>query len=106
MTVARGNRRERQVEQLLRGLGYCTSSRRHVEGPGDLLALAPVVQRHPPLLVEVKATTDPPWRSDWGPVERGAMMLAADAWGVEPILCWWPPGLVGGPVWLTPDDWP
>lgn len=107
----RGTPAERKVAQLGRALGYLVSSRRHEAGPGDQLWLPPVrpgmrlswdVQ---PLLIEVKNTTDPPWRSTWGNQERIELIAWAERWGCEPILAWLPPGL-GGIVWLPPEDWP
>lgn len=105
--VGRGNQRERAVASALRELGYLVSSRRHEAGAGDLLALP--VWRHVhclPLLVEVKGTTDLPWRSNWGPDDRAQMIEAGVRYRLEPMLAWWPPGLRGGPVWLPISDWP
>lgn len=59
-----------------------------------------------PLLVEVKGTTEYPWRSTWGPDRRAEMIEAGVTWGVEPMLAWWPPSLRGGPMWLPVEDWP
>lgn len=107
--VARGIEIERKVARLGVELGFLVSSRRHVAGPGDQLWLPtrPGVRRHGsgrPLLIEIKATLDPPWRSDWGPGERAALIEAEVEYEVEPMLCWWPPNL--GPVWLPREDWP
>lgn len=106
--MSRGTQREQWVEQALRDLNYLTASRRHLEGPGDVLALPLAYTGHRPLLVEVKSTTDYPWRSTWGPQERGALLLAADVYGAEAMLAWWPPGVgrASGPLWLPPTDWP
>lgn len=89
---------------VLRKQGYLVSSLRHEFGAGDLLAVSP--NGHRDLLVEVKGTLDPPWRSTWGPKERQLMRVAESRWDVEPILAWWPPHLVGGPIWVPQEDWP
>jgi hypothetical protein len=103
---SRGTERERRVFNVLRDLNYLTGSLRHFRGPGDLIAFPPAHRGQRPALIEVKGTTREPWRAGWGPQERGAMLLAGDVWGVEPLLAWWPPGLRYGPMWLTEEDWP
>lgn len=102
MSVRRGNERENLVVAELRRHAYCVASRRHLAGPGDLLAVAPLSRRQRPLLVEVKGTAGP-W-DHFREEDRGAMLLAEDAWDVEPILAWVPvPSKI---VWLPPEDWP
>lgn len=101
---SRGIQRERAVAAVLRKQGYLVASLRHEFGAGDLLGVSP--NGHGPLLVEVKGTMDLPWRSTWGPEQRRLMLTAAVQWGVEPILAWWPPHLVGGPIWVPADEWP
>ena len=56
----RGSPRERAVAAVLRDLDYLVGSLRHTGGAGDLLAHH---RQKRGLLVEVKATTDLPWRS-------------------------------------------
>lgn len=97
---------------MLRDYGYLVASLRHVGGPADLLAIA-TVQTTPqsslikrPLLIEVKGTTDYPWRSSWGPERRAEMTEAGKRYWLEPMLAWWPPGLRGGPMWIPAEDWP
>ncbi len=108
--VGRGNQRERAVAQVLRDFGYLVSSRRHEGGAGDLLAAAPTfLKSHTPnplLLIEVKGTSDVPWRSTFGPEARAEMIEAGLNYGVQPLLAWWPPSLRGGPIWLPVEDWP
>jgi hypothetical protein len=108
--MSRGNSTENRVAQVLRDAGYMVASRRHEPGPGDLLAWRVMLTWAgsflPPLLVEVKGTLDPPWRSTWGAARRREMLEAKITHGVEPILAWWPPYLRGGPIWLPPEDWP
>ena len=99
----RGNQREQAVARLLREYGYLVASLRHVGGPADLLALPPFFVGRP-LLVEVKGTTDYPWRSTWGPDRRAEMIEAGVKYSVEPLLAWWPPG--HGPIFLPVEDWP
>lgn len=121
---SRGTQRERAVATLLGELGYLVASLRHFGGPGDLLAVATaeireapathafagleVITQHRPLLVEVKGTTDVPWKDykGFGRPRRDEMILAGIKWGVEAILAWWPPSLRGGPIWLPVEDWP
>jgi hypothetical protein len=103
----RGLGRERRVASLLREAGYLVASLRHFKGAGDLLAIAPYERAFwpNPLIIEVKGTTEAPWRSTFGPADRHAMIEAGKAYGAEPLLAWWPTGL-GGPIFLTPEDWP
>jgi hypothetical protein len=119
-----GNPAELAVAAELTALGYLVGSRRHIAGPGDLLAVGTLpglrvwgssleLPRPPTstksgqaLLVEVKATTTVPWASsNFSPEDRLAMTTAAAIWDVEPILAWRPPG-VGATIWLPPEDWP
>ena len=102
---SRGTRREREVERLLRAEGYLTASLRHLGGAGDLLALPPLTLEVPPAIIEVKGTAELPWRHGWNYTERLALQLRAEAYGAEPLLAWWPPG-IGSPVWLPVEDWP
>ena len=97
----RGSPTERAVAAVLRDLDYLVGSLRHTGGAGDLLAHH---RQKRGLLVEVKATTDLPWRSSFGPDKRAEMIEAGVYFGVEPILAWWPPRL--GLVWLSVEDWP
>lgn len=104
---------ERAVAAVLRELNYAVASRRHEAGPGDILAVPLAVREQRPLLVEVKATTGLPWASSshFGPVDRGALLLAGDCWDCEPMLAWLPPWLQkrGEParvIWLPDDEWP
>lgn len=107
MTQSRGTQRERAVDQILRDLLYLTSSRRHLPGPGDILAVPLAHQGHGSLLVEVKGTLDYPWNDTkgFGQQRRGELLLACDIYDLEPMLCWWPPHL-SAPVWLPASDWP
>lgn len=107
-----GTPAEQRVARLGVSLGYLVSSRRHQGGAGDLLwtptvpAAMDATRSGQPLLIEVKATGDLPWRSKFGPDAREAMLAAGVRYGVEPILAWLPPGIGDGIVWLPPEDWP
>lgn len=105
----RGTQRERGVANVLRDLGYLVSSRRHLGGAGDLLAIAALwdlsAPYRQPLLIEVKGTTGVPWASSaFGPADRADLLITAELHGCEPMLAWWPPNL--GLVWLPAEDWP
>jgi hypothetical protein len=85
----RGNQREVDLTNLLEADGWVVGSRRHIGGPGDLLAIDQLtVDRI--LLCEVKSTAGGPWER-YGPLDRralGELGLAIDA---IPCLAWWPP---------------
>ncbi len=97
---------ENRVAQIGRSLDYLVSGLRHEGGAGDQLWTPP---RHRlddiALLIEVKGTAEPPWRSTWGKQKRVELIARADYYNAEPILAWWPPKWPGV-IWLTPDDWP
>ena len=102
---------ERLVSRRLRDLNFLTGSLRRVKGPGDLIAIPLSYHKDRPLLVEVKATIDIPWSSgdNFGPVNRGGLLLAADVWDCEPMLAWVPPmprGFAKSIFWLPEEDWP
>jgi hypothetical protein len=107
--MARGHDAERATMRALTEAGYMVASRRHVGGPGDVLAWTPHVAptngrklvEVPPLLVEVKNTDWPSMK----PQARRDMLMAAEDWGVEPMLCWWPPNSSLGPFWIPAEDW-
>jgi Holliday junction resolvase len=107
----RGTGAERKTARLGKELGYLVSSLRHFGGAGDQLwtpsvDAITVRKGNTPLLIEVKATLDPPWRSTWGPDDRRAMLQAGKRYLAEPMLAWWVPYLNGGPIWLPAEDWP
>lgn len=109
--MARGLDAERRTAGVLRAAGHLVASRRHEAGPGDLLAWTPNVPLNggrrlvdvPPLLIEVKHTLQP--FGHFGGVDRRDMLQAAEDYGVEPILAWWPPGsrIL---IWIPPEEWP
>jgi hypothetical protein len=108
-----GTKRELQVAQIGKDLGYLVSSLRRTGGGGDQLwtppesTLPPVwpASRKRKALVEVKGTKDEPWRSSsFGPERRRELVATANAYGCEPLLCWWPPN--HGPFWVPMEDIP
>lgn len=111
--MARGHRHENLTAAYLRSAGYLVASRRHEPGPGDLLAWTPHVAPNggrrlvevPPLLVEVKNTGRGPFQ-ELTPPDRRDLLMAEEDYGVEPILCWWPPSSSLGPFWIPAEDWP
>lgn len=105
-----GNPAENRTAAILLAHDYLPASRRHMAGPGDLLAVpkngAHVKRRA--LLVEVKRTTDGPFKT-FGPEDRDAMISAGVRYGVSPLLAWYGiPGPIGTayPIWLPVEDWP
>lgn len=116
--VRQGNAVEVKVAKMLEAEGWIVGSRRHTGGAGDLLAVRRFYAKSDPFgnvtdqdapfhevrLIEVKATTQVPWRSTFGPVVRQAMIEAAEKIGACPWLVWWPPR--GELKWISASDWP
>ena len=96
-----GNARELKVMAVLASEGWLCASRRHIGGAGDILAIRPwahdgasrkaVLYCCDAMLIEVKATTEVPWRSTFGPADRQALVETAEKHGAVPWLYWWPP---------------
>jgi hypothetical protein len=107
-----GTKRELQAAQIGASLGYLVSSLRRTGGGGDQLWTPSLPTRQEswpyylmPILLEVKGTKDEPWRSSsFGPERRRELIETADAYGCEPLLCWWPPN--HGPFWVPMEDLP
>jgi Holliday junction resolvase len=113
----RGNQREVDVGSMLEDQGWCVASRRHIAGPGDLLAMDTLtVDRQ--LLCEVKSTAGGPWER-FGPDDRKALIELALKIDAIPCLAWWPPYqkqpawfrwhpgvelLASWPAWIGPID--
>jgi hypothetical protein len=79
--------------------GWLPASRRHIPGPGDVLAiriglemLIGMVGRYPPeaMLIEVKSTAGGPYER-FGPLDRQVLLEAAERHGASAWLYWWPP---------------
>jgi Holliday junction resolvase len=103
----RGRDAEVRLAQHLEGLGWVVGSRRHIGGAGDLLA----VEREdehllttPVWLIEVKTTTDGPWKN-CGPADRQALKDTAARVGAIPAVAWKPPRQKHW-SWLLERDWP
>jgi hypothetical protein len=101
-----GNPAENRTAAILTAFGYLIGSRRHIPGPGDLLALAHN-WRTPPLLIEVKRGTGNPWENFRRP-DRDAMIELAVERRLIPLLAFWPwaPTPAKHPIWLPAEDWP
>ena len=97
--MSRGLDRERRVLNALEEQGWGVGSRRHVGGPGDLLAVSLTEVR----LIEVKSTLRP--YSHFHPADRAAMIEFGKLIGADPWLYWWPKGR-GTWEEIPPADWP
>jgi Holliday junction resolvase-like predicted endonuclease len=98
--VAAGNRRELRVSDYLREQGWCVGARRHLAGPGDLLAVHPDGRVW---LVEVKSTAGGPYER-FDPADRAAIRVEAARIRGVAVLVWWPPRK--DLTFLFPDAWP
>jgi hypothetical protein len=72
------------VAERLEAGGYVVGSRRHVAGPGDLVAWK---CDRPPLLVECKRGSGSPYEN-FRPGDRAALRDYAAARGLVPLLAW------------------
>ena len=97
----RGRDAEVSLANELAEAGWLVGSRRHITGPGDLLAVYP---GRVPLLIEVKTTSYGPF-DRFGPEARKALQTAAADSGALAILAWRKPGM---PTWkmLAAGSWP
>jgi Holliday junction resolvase len=91
----RGDQREVDVGKVLGDRGWVVGSRRHIAGPGDLLA----VTYHDVLLAEVKTTARGPFEH-FRPDDREALVDLAETIGATPCLAHWPPR--GVLTWYRP----
>jgi Holliday junction resolvase len=85
-TAQRGRQRERQVAEKLRSEGWVVLKGTSY-GVCDLAAMR---AGDKPMLIEVKATTDGPYKN-FSPAEREVMELEADRAGARAVLAWWAP---------------
>jgi hypothetical protein len=97
--MPRGLTRETRVMQFLAGDGWVCGSRRHIPGPGDLLAVRGPHERK---LVEVKSTLTP--YAHFGPTDRKALAALAGQIGAVAELAWWPSR--GTLVFIEEPEWP
>lgn len=81
--------------------GWLCASRRHLAGPGDVLAIFP---NRLPLLIEVKTTSAGPF-DRFGPKARNELLTAASKSGALALLAWRPPGAPTFSM-LPPAAWP
>lgn len=116
--------RELDVRDVLRELGW--EANRTAKEKADVIAIAPALAQHPtfgllvdpaawpvrghadpfrwsPLFVQVKSTKAGPY-GNFGPVERIALVEAAERCGGVAWLAWWPPR--GKLAWIPSNDWP
>ena len=96
----RGHDRERAVKALLEDDGWLVVRAAGSLGIFDLVALK---VGFTPRVVEVKSTTDGPYKT-FGPSDRHALLDAAVRAGAEAWLLWWPPR--AKPKWIHSDEWP
>lgn len=105
-TARKGNGKEKATERLLEEDGWLVGSRRHIGGPGDLLAVARAYNdgMHERVrVIEVKATLRP--YSHFGPKDREALLRFAEENYAEAELAWWPPGSKTC-QFIPSSDWP
>jgi Holliday junction resolvase len=81
--------------------GWLCASRRHIAGPGDVLA---IFLNRMPLLIEVKTTAAGPFER-FGPKDRNDLLTAASKSGALALVAWRP---AGAPTFsmLPPAAWP
>ncbi len=98
--MSRGHNRERAVKRLLEMDGWLVVRAAASLGIADLVALK---AEHKPRVLEVKSTTDGPYKN-FGPADRAALKDAAEKAGADAFLIWWPP--YRDQQWIGPSDWP
>lgn len=86
-SARKGNGREVRSANILTSEGWIVGSRRHIAGPGDLLANKPGERGR---LIEVKATLTP--YAHFGKADRIALREYAKLFGLVPELAYWAPG--------------
>jgi Holliday junction resolvase len=107
----RGRDAEVECAQLLQTDGWVVGSRRHIPGPGDLLAVkltgaedfAPENRHHLVWLIEVKTTSRPYER--FGPDLRHEMSEMARRLGARAMLAY-KPQRTREWEWIPEDAWP
>lgn len=98
--AARGNKKDVRSRVLLEADGYVVGSRRHIPGPGDLLAWKDGEET---LLLEVKACTDL-WQN-FRRADRIEMLDYAAEHVLVPLIHWWKPR-ARTPEVIYSWDWP
>lgn len=96
----RGNEKDVRSRELLEIAGYVVGSRRHVPGPGDLVAVKIGTQT---LLVEVKAC-EHVWQN-FRREDRQEMLRYCHDHGLLAVIHWWKPR-ARVPELIYPADWP
>jgi hypothetical protein len=99
-TAQKGNSKEVATAHILQREGYIVGSRRHVRGPGDLLAFHPIKRAQ---LIEVKYGSDP-WMN-FRPADRDELRTYANDAGLLPVLAWWKRG-ASEPRFIHEPEWP
>lgn len=112
-TNRKGTAKELATAALLTEQGYVVASRRHVPGPGDLLAVrfgtgvngggstrGEVLDAR---LIEVKAGRAA--YENFRPQDRAELRDYAEQHRLSAELCWWPNG-EREPRWIMARDWP
>jgi hypothetical protein len=95
--------------------GFVVGSRRHIEGPGDILAVraewfatgwgdGKPVYEYEIRLIEVKASAYGPF-NNFPPEDRAALIALAEELGAEPLLAWRKPKQTAI-EWIGVNDWP
>lgn len=101
---AKGNAADVRTTKLLEADGWTVGSRRHIPGPGDLLAVRFDAGDYPlGRLIEVKARKDL-WQGFRREDRRELAEYAADH-GLIAEVCWWAPR-APLPQFLAVDAWP
>lgn len=96
----RGRQRERDLKRQLEEKGYWVVKAGGSLGDADLVALKAGERGK---MIEVKSTTDGPYKS-FGPKDREDLYNAAQKAGLEPYLVWWPPRKEA--KWFNWTMWP
>lgn len=97
----RGLDRERKLRVLLELDGYWCIRAAGSLGDVDVVALK---ADHDTLFCEVKSTSAGPYER-FGPLQRAALLDAAERAGAVAWLVWWPP-FQRTPSWIPPLAWP
>lgn len=99
-TSRKGNGKETATRKLLELDLWVVGERRHVKGPGDLLAWKAGKRAR---LIEVKATLKP--YAHFGPADREEMLRYALRHGLVAELAWWKPR-ARLPLFIPSTEWP
>lgn len=99
-SARKGNAKENRTAALLDEQGWTVASRRHLAGPGDLLA---VRAGEMPRLIEVKATRSA--YEHFRQADRDEMREFAAERGLRAELAWWRPRS-REPRIIGVDEWP